>query len=157
MYVYTHMYTGVSREGRLPPVSSRMEKRRRSTTAKVYNILASLSCADWLCHDCVSSVCSPCQCPVSCFKCHKQNTPNSCTPSRDKKHAGYDLSRTREPSRRLSQFSKTVTIVVIIVIITVVVTIIVFIIMITSVKQLLTLAEQSEHAAPEKTNYRRTA
>ena len=24
--------------------------------------------SNWLCHDCASSVCSPCQCPVSCFK-----------------------------------------------------------------------------------------
>ena len=29
---------------------------------------------NWLCHDCVSSVCPPCQCPVSCFK-HQSTNP----------------------------------------------------------------------------------
>ena len=45
----------------------------------------------WLCHDCVSSVCSPCQCPASRFTIQSNNPHTFCTPSRDN-----DSSRSKQ-------------------------------------------------------------
>ena len=58
--------------------------------------------SNWLCFDCVSSVCSPCQCPVSYVKnqSHK-STPKFCTPSRDKiRQAGQALDRAHDLGER---------------------------------------------------------